>query len=174
VGEGRETLADEDRYADEYLLAHSRLTAAGFRHYEVSNFGLPGRHSRHNFVYWTGAPYAALGPGAHAFHPPLRRWNVRGWDDYRRALAAGRLPTDAEETVDAETGALERAWLLLRTDRGYPLADAGEAAERLARTWEGQGWARVEEGALRLTAEGWLLLDRLAVEMAAAGEALHA
>lgn len=174
VKEGRETLADEDRYADEYLLAHERLTAAGFRHYEVSNFGLPGRHSRHNFVYWTGAPYAALGPGAHAFHPPLRRWNVRSWDDYRQALAAGRLPTEGEETVDEETGALERAWLLLRTDRGYPLAEADEAAERLARAWEGQGWARVEEGAVRLTAEGWLLLDRLAVEMAAAGEALHA
>jgi oxygen-independent coproporphyrinogen-3 oxidase len=174
VKEGRETLADEDRYADEYLLAHARLTAAGFRHYEVSNFGLPGRHSRHNFVYWTGAPYAALGPGAHAFHPPLRRWNVRSWDDYRAALAAGRLPTDGEETVDEETGALERAWLLLRTDRGYPLGGAGEAAERLARTWAGEGWARVEEGALRLTAEGWLLLDRLAVEMAAVGEALHA
>ena len=168
VLEGRETLADEDRYADEYLLAHTHLTAAGFRHYEVSNFGLPGRQSRHNGVYWTGAPYAALGPGAHAFYPPLRRWNVRSWDAYRDSVAAGRLPVDDEETVDDETRALEAAWLSLRTDTGYPLADAGEAELRLASLWRAQGWAHADESTRRLTAEGWLLLDRLAVDLATA------
>ena len=171
VGEGREVLADEDRYADEYLLAHHTLTGAGFEHYEVPNFGLPGRRSRHNFVYWTGVPYAALGPGAHGFHPPLRRWNVRGWDAYRRMLLEeGRLPTDGEEEVDAETAGLERAWLRLRTDQGWPLDRAGEAELRLAETWAAQGWARESAGVLKLTAEGWLLLDRLAVEMADAAE----
>ena len=178
VREGREALADDDRYADEYLLAHARLTAAGFAHYEVSNFGRPGLRSRHNFAYWTGAPYAALGPGAHAYHPPLRRWNVRGWDDYRDAVAAGRLPTEDEETVDEETGGLERAWLLLRTDQGWPMRDAGDAVRRLAAGWEARGLAREADGRLRLTAEGWLLLDALAVDMAAAADAdaavLHA
>ncbi|HEX2201717.1 MAG TPA: radical SAM family heme chaperone HemW [Longimicrobium sp.] len=178
VGEGRETLADDDRYADEYLLAHRTLAAAGFEHYEVSNFGLPGRRSRHNFVYWTGAPYAALGPGAHAYYPPLRRWNVRSWDAYRDLLRAGKAPTEGEETVDEETAALERAWLLLRTDQGYPLLDASDAERRLAALWTGQGWAAVsDDETLRLTADGWLLLDRLAVEMASAreerGAALH-
>lgn len=170
VREGRETLADEDRYADEYLLAHERLTAAGFRHYEVSNFGLPGRASRHNSVYWTGAPYAALGPGAHAFYPPLRRWNLRSWDAYREALAEGRLPVEDTEVVDAEEAALEGVWLGLRTDRGYPLSAASPGQRELAETWEREGWARTEGGVLRLTARGWLLLDRLAVELAAAGE----
>lgn len=170
VLEGRETLADEDRYADEYLLAHNHLTAAGFRHYEVSNFGLPGRQSRHNGVYWTGAPYAALGPGAHAFYPPLRRWNVRSWDAYRDSIAAGRLPVDDEETVDEEARVLEQVWLGLRTDTGYPLADACEAELRLADRWRAGGWAHADEDVLRLTAKGWLLLDRLAVELAAATE----
>jgi oxygen-independent coproporphyrinogen-3 oxidase len=171
VGEGREVLADEDRYADEYLLAHHTLTAVGFEHYEVSNFGLPGRRSRHNFVYWTGAPYAALGPGAHGFHPPLRRWNVRSWDAYRHMLLdEGRLPVDGEEEVDEEAAGLERAWLLLRTDQGWPMHGAGDAERRLAETWTRQGWARETGGVVRLTAEGWLLLDRLAVEMAAAAE----
>lgn len=168
VREGRERLADEDRYADEFLLAHERLGAAGFRHYEVSNFGRPGLHSRHNFAYWTGAPYAALGPGAHAFHPPLRRWNVRSWDEYRDTLAAGRLPVGGEEEVGAEDAALERVWLALRTDLGLPLDETTEGQRRLAAEWAGRGWARVAGGALRLTAEGWLLLDRLAVEIDAA------
>jgi oxygen-independent coproporphyrinogen III oxidase len=174
VSEGREALADEDRYADEFLLAHERLTAAGFEHYEVSNFGLPGKRSRHNSVYWTGAPYAALGPGAHAFHPPLRRWNVRSWDAYRDALLAGSLPLEDEETVDEETAGLERAWLGLRTDHGHRVET--DAERRLADAWVERGWAAVDGDVVRLTAEGWLLLDRLAVEMAAAREeapALH-
>jgi oxygen-independent coproporphyrinogen-3 oxidase len=166
VKEGREALADDDRYADEYLLAHRVLTAAGFRHYEVSNFGLPGRESRHNGIYWTGEPYAALGPGSHAFHPPLRRWNVRGWEDYRRALAAGRLPVEDEEVLDPDGAALEAVWLGLRTDGGRRMEGAGGDQAALAVEWERRGWARVADGVLRLTAEGWLLLDRLAVEMA--------
>jgi oxygen-independent coproporphyrinogen-3 oxidase len=170
VDEGRETLADEDRYADEYLLAHHTLTGAGFEHYEVSNFGRPGLRSRHNFVYWTGEPYAALGPGAHAFYPPLRRWNVRGWDDYRDLVAAGRLPRDGEETVDEDTGGLERAWLVLRTDAGWPMEDAGDEVHALAAQWTERKWAAERGGRLRLTAEGWLLLDTLAVQMAAAAE----
>lgn len=168
VGEGREALAGEDRYADEYLLAHRVLTEAGFRHYEVSNFGLPGRESRHNPVYWSGAPYAALGPGAHAFYPPLRRWNVRSWDEYRAALARGVLPTDDEETVGPDDAALERHWLLLRTDAGMPLAELDGAARALADGWVARGLATRDDGALRLTADGWLLLDRLAVELASA------
>ncbi len=169
VREGREALADEDRYAEEYLLAHERLTAAGYEHYEVSNFGLPGRRSRHNFAYWKGAPYAALGPGAHGFDPPLRRWNLRSWSGYREAILAGRLPVDDQEIVSQEDATLERVWLRLRTDLGFPLDEAGAAQRALAARWAQRGWARQERGAIRLTAEGWLRLDRLAVDFAGAG-----
>jgi oxygen-independent coproporphyrinogen-3 oxidase len=172
VREGRESLADEDRYADEYLLAHERLSAEGYDHYEVSNFGRPGRWSRHNFVYWTGAPYAALGPGAHGFDPPLRRWNLRDWEAYRGAVARGVLPVDGEEEVSAEDAALERVWLGLRTTQGVRLSDSGEVQQELASLWVDRGWASEEGDRLRLTAAGWLLLDRLAVDFAAAGEAV--
>ncbi|HWK89045.1 MAG TPA: radical SAM family heme chaperone HemW [Longimicrobium sp.] len=170
VKEGRETLADEDRYADEFLLAHERLTAAGLEHYEVSNFGRPGLRSRHNFAYWRGVPYAALGPGAHAFHPPLRRWNVRSWDQYAARIAAGVLPTEDEEYVDADTSGLEAAWLRLRTDAGWPLDRAGDEVRALGEGWAERGLARLGDGRLRLTAEGWLLLDALAVDLASAAE----
>jgi oxygen-independent coproporphyrinogen III oxidase len=170
VQEGRESLADDDRYADEFMLAHRTLTGAGLQHYEVSNFGLPGRHSRHNWVYWRGDPYAALGPGAHAFHPPERRWNVRGWDRYRDRVAAGELPLDGRETVDEETRALESVWLGLRTIRGFPLDSASGAAGDLLDGWRRRGLATTEDGRVRLTAEGWLLLDQLAVDLAAALE----
>ncbi|MBA4156123.1 MAG: radical SAM family heme chaperone HemW [Gemmatimonadetes bacterium] len=164
VEEGREHLADDDRYADEYLLAHERLRAAGFHHYEVSNFALPGHASRHNSVYWTGAPYAALGPGAHAFYPPLRRWNMRSWDAYIEAVAADRLPVEGEESVGPEEVALERVWLRLRTEGGYPLGESTAIQCETAAEWVRFGWARTDDDRLRLTAEGWLLLDRLALE----------
>jgi oxygen-independent coproporphyrinogen III oxidase len=169
VREGRERMADDDAYADEYLLAHDRLTAAGFRHYEVSNFAR-GDVSRHNFAYWTGAPYVALGPGAHSFFPPLRRWNTRSWTAYRDAVSAGRLPIDGEETVGAQDRVLEDAWLELRTDRGLRLDRAGPAQEEVVQEWARFGWATRIDDWVRLTADGWLLLDRLAVEYASATE----
>ncbi|CAN5840285.1 radical SAM family heme chaperone HemW [soil metagenome] len=170
VREGREHLADEDRYADEYLLANQTLTAAGFQHYEVSNFGLPGFRSRHNFAYWTGAPYAALGPGAHGFHPPCRRWNLKGWEAYRDAVAAGRLPIDGSEIIAEKEVELEAIWLGLRTDIGYPLAVLAAKQRQLAALWVSRGLAFSDDVVLKLTANGWLLLDQLALELSAAGK----
>jgi oxygen-independent coproporphyrinogen III oxidase len=167
VGQGRETLADQDRYAEEYLLAHERLTSAGFEHYEVSNFARPGLRSRHNFAYWTGVPYAALGPGAHSFHPPARRWNLRGWEAYRDAVAALTLPREGEEIVSGEELMLERVWLALRTDRGYHLG-TNSAESTLAADWVRLGLATVTGEVLRLSADGWLLLDGLALELSTA------
>jgi oxygen-independent coproporphyrinogen-3 oxidase len=167
VREGRESLADEDRYADEYLLAHERLTAAGYEHYEVSNFARPGRRASHNFAYWTGVPYAALGPGAHSFDPPVRHWNLRGWEAYREAIQSGSLPVEGTETVSSDDAALERVWLRLRTDSGYPADEATAGQLEMAESWRSRGLASLDDGRIRLTPEGWLLLDRLAVDFAA-------
>lgn len=165
VRERGERLADEDVYAEEYLLAHRRLTAAGYEHYEVSNFALPGRESRHNAVYWSGEPYAALGPGAHAFAPPARRWNLRGWDAYRNAVAGGQLPVEDGETISPDDAALERIWLGLRTRRGMPLRVLSHEQWALASEWEARGWALPAVQRLQLSAKGWLLLDRLALDL---------
>src|SRR5690606_24245332 len=100
VASGREVMADEDRYAAGSLLATEVLRAAGFVHYEVSNFALPGRESVHNRAYWRHRPYIGLGPGAHSFEPPVRAWNVRDWAEYRRRLAAGESPEEGREAPD--------------------------------------------------------------------------
>lgn len=166
----RETLPGDDRYSDEYLLAHRVLTDAGFEHYEVSNFARAGMRSRHNQAYWTGAPYAALGTGAHYFDPPLRRWNQRDWHAYRAALAAGSLPVDGEERLDAAAAAMERIWLGLRTSAGLRATGLGERQRALAERWRAAGHAAADPGRVRLTATGWLLLDSLALEMANVAE----
>src|SRR5690606_7604558 len=128
VAEGRVRPAGEERYREEYLRAVERLTRAGYEHYEVSNFALPGHASRHNRVYWEGGAYLGLGNGAHSFSDPLRRWNLRGWEDYARVASEGRLPVADAEEVEGEARRLERVWLGLRTDRGLPWAELTAAA----------------------------------------------
>src|SRR5690349_17901172 len=78
--------AGDERYEREYLYAHDALDAAGFEHYEVSNFARPGRRARHNSMYWTRNAYAGLGPGAHEFDGGVRRWNVDAYVEWRRRL----------------------------------------------------------------------------------------
>lgn len=174
VESGRELPVDEEQYRDEYLFAVERITAAGYRHYEVSNFALPGWESRHNRVYWSGAPYLGLGNGAHSYVPPLRRWNLRDWQAYRALAVRGELPVEGEERIEGDALRLERIWLGLRTAEGLDpraVVRSGDAMNRVRREvsrWEREGWAAWVAGRVRLTAEGWLLLDDLAVQLDAA------
>lgn len=165
VSEGRESLADEDRYVEEYLLAVEKLGAAGYEHYEVSNFSRPGLWSRHNHAYWTGVPYLGIGPGAHSFLPPVRWWNVRDWNEYAARLGRGDTARESEEVVGSETAALERAWLGLRTRDGLRLDELKPPQLARVQRWQSSGLASVDAGIARLTAQGWLVLDRLVVEL---------
>lgn len=170
VNEGREALPHEDVYAREYLLAAQMLRAAGFRHYEVSNFAQPGRESRHNSAYWTGAAYLGLGPSAHSYASPMRRWNVRDWDAYRERVARRERPIADEEQITGDAARLEAVWLALRTAAGLPAADWSRAQERVVHGWVQTGRAERTASGVRLTPRGWLLLDRLAVDFDAAAE----
>ena len=167
VAEGRVRMPEDEGYREEYLLAHRVLTSRGYEHYEVSNFALPGFQSRHNRRYWDGSPYLGLGNSAHSFLPPVRRWNLRSWSDYLHCVQEGRLPEEDREEVAGSEAVLESVWLGLRTREGIPDSWLSPPAARdLADRWRSRGWAEEEAGRLRLTAEGWLLLDELAVELA--------
>lgn len=165
VREGREAPVDEDRYRDEFLLAADTLTAAGYEHYEVSNFARPGAASRHNLAYWRGAPYLGLGNGAHGYAPPVRRWNLRAWEDYAKVAKEGRSAEEGREVLDDLALRLERIWLGLRTSDGLEVAGLSARAGERVRRWTREGIAEVREGRVRLRPEGWLVLDRLAVEL---------
>ncbi|HJU88353.1 MAG TPA: radical SAM family heme chaperone HemW [Gemmatimonadaceae bacterium] len=158
--------APEERYESEFLLAHERLTAAGYEHYEVSNFARPGRRSRHNSAYWARAPYEGFGPSAHAFDGERRRWNLSAYTAWVAALGRGRDPVEGEEVLNSENRAAERVYLGLRTSEGLVLTDPEK--ERTA-PWRDAGWATQEGGRLRLTPVGWLRLDALAVDLTVVG-----
>ncbi|HXH63520.1 MAG TPA: coproporphyrinogen-III oxidase family protein, partial [Gemmatimonadales bacterium] len=121
VSRGAAVPPDDDRYAAEYLAAHDRLGAAGYAFYEVSNASRPGKHSRHNSAYWSGASYVGLGPAAHSFDGHTRRWNIPAWEAYRTAIAAGKSPVESEEALTDEQRQLEHVYLGLRTSVGLPL-----------------------------------------------------
>lgn len=158
--------APEERYETEFHLAHDRLTGAGFEHYEVSNFGRPGRRSRHNSAYWTGVPYAAAGPAAHGFDGETRWWNVAAYAEWERRLRAGSDVRAGEERLTVENRAAERVYLGLRSDRGLVATDT---ELNLARPWVAEGWATVAERTIVLTAAGFLRLDALAASLTLAG-----
>jgi len=158
VSRGASSAPDDDRYADEYLLAHERLGLAGYEFYEVSNAARGGRISRHNSAYWTGKPYRGLGPAAHSFDGRRRFWNKRAWEDYRKAIKAGESAVESEEVLTPEQERIEKLYLGLRTKEGLPV-ELVPSDRRSA--WIGAGWATEVEGSVRLTADGWLLLDTL-------------
>jgi oxygen-independent coproporphyrinogen-3 oxidase len=151
--------APEERYEREFLAADEVLAAHGFVHYEVSNYARPGHEARHNSAYWTGVPYAGIGPSAHGFDGAVRRWNVDAYAAWIEAVAGGADPIEGSEMLSESARDLETVYLGLRTARGL-LLKPGEVAK--LQSWLEAGWATVDSGGvMRLTPLGWLRLDAL-------------
>ena len=169
ISRGAAAAPPDDLYADEYLLAHSRLGACGYQFYEVSNAARDGRRSRHNSAYWSGRSYGGLGPAAHSFDGAVRRWNISAWEAYRRAVAAGRSPVASQEVLTDEQRELERVYLAMRTDAGLPVAALCRPLPPSAARWLERGWAEVRNQRLVCTPEGWLRLDALVRDLTGCG-----
>ena len=114
---------DEELQREMYALAIDRLTAAGYEHYEVSNFARPGRRSRHNQVYWSGDGYFAAGPGAARYVDGVRETNHRSTTTYLQRVLAGESPVAEREQLDAEARARELLVFGLRRIEGVARRD---------------------------------------------------
>ncbi|MCL6516340.1 radical SAM family heme chaperone HemW [Alicyclobacillus sp.] len=111
-------LPGEDLEADMYDLVREELSAAGYLHYEVSNFARPGFEARHNLVYWRNEPYFAAGVGAHGYAFGERYENVTELPAYASHLSAGRRPVAAAHRVSPAESAENTVMLGLRLRRG--------------------------------------------------------
>ncbi|MBX2940343.1 MAG: radical SAM family heme chaperone HemW [Ferruginibacter sp.] len=97
------------------------LGHAGYEHYEISNFALPGMRSVHNSSYWKGAPYMGYGPSAHSYNGiDVRNWNVSNNIEYTKLMEAG-LPAGSGETLTHNQRMNERIMISLRTMEGIDL-----------------------------------------------------
>ena len=115
--------ADEELQRDMYALAIDRLTAAGYEHYEVSNFAQPGRRSRHNQVYWSGDGYYAAGPGAARYVGGVRETNQRSTIGYLDSVLRGQSPVAEREELSADARARELLVFGLRRIDGVSRQD---------------------------------------------------
>jgi putative oxygen-independent coproporphyrinogen III oxidase len=144
---------DEDALAERYLLAEELLDGAGLHWYEVSNWARDAAsRCLHNVGYWNGGEWWGIGPGAHSGVGGRRWWNVRHPAAWAAKVAAGELPEDAGEDLDAEQRRLERLMVEVRTREGIA---AGGGTARLAE----DGLLDVGGGQAVLTLRGRLLAD---------------
>jgi oxygen-independent coproporphyrinogen-3 oxidase len=170
IARGAVKPATEEDYSRDFLLAHDLLTEAGHEHYEVSNFALKGKRSRHNCSYWDGSRYAGLGPSAHGFDGVERRWNVAHWALYEGLVAESGDATGGREILTSEQHALENVYLGLRVSNGVDLRELDKFDSAIVAQAEERGWAITESGRWRLTALGWLRLDEIATALTTSPE----
>lgn len=118
--EGKVTEIDEELSSAMYSTLIDRLAAAGYEHYEISNFARPGRRSRHNSSYWTAVPYIGIGAAAHSFDGASRQWNITDIDKYVTSIERGEIPMEREE-LDRDMRFNDTVMLRLRTCEGMNL-----------------------------------------------------
>ncbi|GGJ74292.1 coproporphyrinogen III oxidase [Pilimelia anulata] len=153
----------DDVAADRYLAAEAALSGAGLSWYEVSNWAAgPAARCRHNLLYWAGADWWGLGPGAHSHVGGVRWWNVKHPTAYAQRLAAGTSPGAGREVLTADERYLEDVMLGLRLADGLPvaaLAPAGRAAAGVAAADGLLDAGALAAGRAVLTLRGRLLAD---------------
>ena len=160
IDAGRLTRPRDTEIEAVYLAAVDVLADLGYGQYEVSNFALPGRESRHNSAYWLHRPYMGLGAAAHGYLGTSRYANMADIDAYLAAVERGIPPTGSIDELDARALELERLILPLRTVAGLPLDRVPLGAAELAAGRDAGLWI-ASQGRLRLTPKGFLRIDAM-------------
>ncbi len=164
-------LPDEEILASMFLQGSQLLVANGYEHYEISNFCLPEKQSRHNTGYWQGKDYLGVGPAAVSTIAQTRWKHPENLAAYVSCLQNRKLLDTDREILDEPTAINEQLMLALRTRKGLELNFLRQRSEqdnkRLARIMESfcqQGLTVMEDASIRLTPEGMLVSDSIIPE----------
>ena len=159
---------DEELERQMYFRLMDALAEAGFEHYEISNWGKPGRHSRHNSSYWNQTPYIGLGAAAHSFDGRNRQWNVADIRQYMEGMEKGE-PCVEHEELTPDNHYNEIVMTALRTSEGLDLTKLAPADAdyclRLAQRFILDGLLVHEQQHLRLTRNGLFVSDMIMAEL---------
>jgi len=166
---GQTADTNPEQQANDFLFLMNYLLEAGYEHYEISNYALPGYRSKHNSSYWQGLPYLGLGPSAHGYDGiNKRRWNIANNSIYIHELLNNRLPFE-EETLEPVQQLNEYIMTALRTAEGISLERVSNKfgdtkAEALKNKVAGLNpeSISVNEGKIILSNAGKLFADGLA------------
>lgn len=165
---GEITEIDDETSVVMYRELINELTAAGYEHYEISNFALPGFKSRHNSSYWNDTPYLGLGASAHSYDGIVRRYNPRDIKVYIESIDAGKTAFEVEHLTERERYD-EMIMVQLRTARGVDVmaigkrfgTDALRHLEAEAQPYVMSGMLVWNNGRLRLTEPGIMISDAI-------------
>ncbi|MEM6641746.1 MAG: radical SAM family heme chaperone HemW [Bacteroidota bacterium] len=158
--------------AGQYIAAVNILRSNGYKQYEVSNFGKPGKQSRHNLAYWDGIPYDGIGPGAHSFDGKTRRVNVANNQKYVTAASTQTDFWNAERLNNTEL-LNERILTALRKAEGISFSkifqdfsrDLAKERKSLFEQFAQQDLLILDENSARLTTQGFLVADEIALHL---------
>ena len=159
--------APEELSDEEYSVLCEELRRAGYEHYEISNFALPGRRSKHNSAYWKSTPYLGLGAGAHSFDgSSTRSWNLPSIVKYLEGV-----PAECE-TLSLQERYEEVVMVSLRTAEGVDLklledlfgAKKRAEFERIAKPFLGCGVLLKKDNFVAFAEEHWLISDSVIAE----------
>lgn len=175
IRSGMRPQPDDDLAGEMYQSMLDRVTGAGYQHYEISNFCLPGFASRHNTKYWAGAPYYGFGCSAHSFDGSRRRWaNERAMAKYAQLIEQEKSAVVERTSLNEEAARSESIFLGLRLMRGLDLVDyrkrfgadlRDEYSTEVARLSEA-GLIEIDEDLMRLTRRGALLSNEVFAALA--------
>jgi len=170
INRGMRPRPDDDVAAEMYAMMIEQVCAAGYEHYEISNFCLPGFESKHNTKYWSGAAYYGFGCSAHSFDGRRRRWaNERDAMKYVAMIENAESPVVESTDLDKEATRAESIFLGLRLMRGIDLQNyrlrfgrdlREEYDGELARLSEA-GLIQLDNHVLKLTTRGALLSNEV-------------
>ncbi len=171
ISKKKQPAMNEEQSAAQFEFLMNETEKQGLEHYEISNFSLPGKHSRHNSNYWAGVKYLGIGPSAHSFNGKTRQWNVANNAKYLAALEKSEIPFTIE-SLSAEDCVNEYIMTALRTSKGltlnfaeqiYPQSSAAIIKE--AAVFINQKWIIQNQENLSLTHEGKLYADHIAARL---------
>lgn len=157
---------DEDSSLNFFSTLIDTLSAAGYEHYEISNFCKPGMYSRHNTSYWQGISYLGCGPSAHSFNGDSREWNVASLNQYLSSIEQGQRQHETEQ-LNTQTRYNEYIITGLRTMWGISTEELKKKfGDRLwkycleqASSYLGNGKLELHNDRLKLTREGIFISD---------------
>jgi len=172
IKKGKQIPVNDEQSAAQFIYLIDQLGRAGFDHYEISNFSLPGLHAIHNTNYWRGVPYLGIGPSAHGFNSNIRYLNIANNAKYLQQLALNQLAETVEE-LNIYDRFNEYVMTSLRTMWGTDLHKIANdfGKEFISDTMKNikpfiqRGWLNNENDKLILTQEGKLFADYIASEL---------
>ena len=170
----RQELSEIDslHQSEQFSMLQSITANAGYEQYEISNFALPGKRSKHNSSYWSGAHYLGLGPSAHSFNGISRQWNISNNSLYIQSIQKGEVPFEREVLTPVQQ-MNEYIMTALRTVEGISAEKLDSIAQKFvfaevlrdAQKYINQGLMELAEKQLRITPAGKFMADGIAADL---------